>query len=81
MMALQNQYTLDLYVTRCRSKPLPPEQVCNSSDFRALVLILSCQTILYQVQLLEACSLQMVIEVEGMVVKGVEPEGMVIDAV
>jgi hypothetical protein len=63
----------------CHSKPLSPEQVCNSSDFRALVLILSCQTILYQVQLLEAHSLQMVIEVEGMVVEGAEPEGMVID--
>jgi hypothetical protein len=30
-------------------------------------------------QLLEAHSLQMVIEVEGMVVEGAEPEGMVID--
>jgi hypothetical protein len=79
MMALQNQYTSDLYVTRCRSKPLPPEWVCNSSDFQALALILSCQTILYQVQLLEACSLQMAIEVKGVVVEGAEPEGMVID--
>ena len=76
-MALQNQCTSNLYVTCCHSKPLPPEQVCNSRDFRVLALILSSQTILYQVQLLEACSLQIAIVFKGEGVKGVEVEGAV----
>ena len=77
LMALQNQCTSDLYVTRCHSKPLPPERVCNSRDFRVLTLILSSQTILYQVQLLEACSLQIAIGFEGEGVEGAEVEGAV----
>ena len=79
LMALQNQCTSDLYITRCHSKPLPLEWVCNSRDFRVLALILSSQTILYQVQLLEACSLQIVIGFEGTEVEGTEVEDMEVE--
>jgi hypothetical protein len=53
------------------------EQVRSSTDFRGVALILSCQTILYRVQPLEARSLQMKlgkIEVEGVVAEGVVVE-------
>jgi hypothetical protein len=56
---------------------LAPEQVRSSTDFRGVALILSCQTILYRVQPLEARSLQMKlgkIEVEGVVAEGVMVE-------
>jgi hypothetical protein len=56
---------------------LAPEQVRSSTDFRRVALILSCQTILYRVQPLEARSLQMKlgkIEVEGVMAEGVMVE-------
>ena len=56
---------------------LAPEQVRSSTDFRGVALILSCQTILYWVQPLEARSLQMKlgkVKVEGVVAKGVVVE-------
>lgn len=75
LVVLQSQWKPGLHVTVCHLNLLSLEQVCNSTDLQVPTLILSCQTILYQVRLLEVCLPQMVLEgVKAREVKGAEVE-------